>query len=97
MTDLTISEDLAAKLHSIAERENRPIEAVLYNMVNEYSGLHNITDLENHLAALGIISLPSNETSEMLLTEEEQVALADRIGAMGSLSDLIIQERRESD
>jgi hypothetical protein len=94
MTPLLISDTLAIRIETIAQQEDRPIEAVLTDMVNTYQPLTTPDDIEAYLVAKGVIAPMSKELVEPPLSEAEAQALADRVGAMGSLSDLIIEERR---
>ena len=47
MSDLVISDRLAERLQEIAARENRPVEAVLQTMIEQYA-----TPQQNRKAAL---------------------------------------------
>jgi hypothetical protein len=44
MVDLTVSNELAEKLREIARRENRPLEAVLASMVEQYRAMVSSAD-----------------------------------------------------
>src|SRR5262245_47965313 len=96
MTDLMIAPPIADQLRAIADQENRSIEAVLSTLLAQYAPAPPLdAAIKMRLAENGI-TLPSPDADiEPPLTEQEAQALADRIGAMGSLSELVIQERRE--
>ncbi len=95
MTELVISSPLAERLRALAERENRPVDAVLNDMLVSYHSPLSDDEVDSWLAASGI-TLPSlDETVPPPISPEEERALADEIGRAGPLSALIIQERSE--
>ena len=97
MITIALPDKLADQLLAIAHREKRPVEAVIATMVEKYLVPTPEDDLEAHLVALGILTLPTDELLESPMTEEEAWELAERLGSIGRpLSEIILEERRES-
>jgi len=78
MAELIINAHLAEQIRMIAEQEQRPIESILAAMIENYSR----------------VSVSSHAAYEPPISESELDAIAQRVGAMGSLSALIIEERK---
>jgi hypothetical protein len=93
MAALVIEPPLAEQIRAIAENEHRPIEAVLSDMLETYTAQQ--MDIKTRLKAAGGFILPSDEPAKPPMTEEELRALAERIGAAGPLSTLVIEERKQ--
>jgi hypothetical protein len=93
---LPISETLAEQIRAIAARENRTVEELLTALVARYYLPPGWDEVDAYLIATGIIAPPSPMPLEPPLMEEEDQALADRIGAGKPLSEIVIEERQES-
>jgi hypothetical protein len=94
MADVVISPPLADQLRAIAKRQNRPVEDFLADILARYQAPA-FDEIDARLAEMGVIAPPSSEDATPPLSEDEALALADRIGRAGPLSTLVIEERRE--
>lgn len=94
MLSLTIDSPLAETLEALANQENRPVQAILADMVRLYTGQPTASVWEG-LQGLQGIQLPTIPAPPPPLTEDELAALSDRISASGPLSTLIIDERQQ--
>jgi hypothetical protein len=95
MAELVIRSPLAERLRALAEREHRPIDAVLNDMLGSYQSSLPDDAVDSLLAASGITLPVLDEAVPPPISLEEERALADEIGRAGQLSALIIQERSE--
>jgi hypothetical protein len=93
MPDVIISPPLADQLRALAQRQNRPVEEFLADLLAPYQASV-FDEIDARLAAMGVIAAPSDEEPTPPLTEQEARALADRISQAGPLSALVIEERR---
>jgi hypothetical protein len=95
MSALIIEAPLAERIRAIAEREQRPVEAVLETMVEKYASELSHDEIITRLKETGGFIFPSSEPAKPPLTDQERQELADRLGAAGSLSSIIIEERKQ--
>jgi hypothetical protein len=95
MSELVIGPPLADQLRALAEREKRPIDAVLTDMLLRYQSPLSDDEVDTWLAASGITLPVSNDDTPPPISPDEERALADEIGRAGPLSALIIEERHE--
>ncbi len=95
MSELVIQSPLAERLRALAEREHRPVDAVLNDMLISYHSSPSDDAVDSLLAASGITLPVVDEVVPPPMSPEEERALADEIGRAGPLSALIIQERNE--
>jgi hypothetical protein len=95
MAELVIRSPLAERLRALAEREKRPVDAVLNDMLGCYHSALSDDEVDTWLATSGITLPARDEDILPPISPEEERALADEIGQGGPLSTLIIQERNE--
>jgi hypothetical protein len=95
LASLIIESPLAEQLRSIAAQEQRSVEAVIQAMVEKYTIAPTDEELNIKLRSLPGISVPPDEPGIPPLTEAELHEIAQRAGAQGSLSELIISERKQ--
>jgi hypothetical protein len=95
MAGLLIESPIAERIRSLAEQEQRPIEAVLEAMLERYITPLSIQEINARLRSLHGITVPPDEAGEAPISEVELDEIAHRAGAAGSLSDLIIEERKQ--
>lgn len=95
MAELVIRSPLAERLRALAEREHRPVDAVLNDMLGSYHSPLSDDEVDSLLAASGITLPVPGEAVPPPISPAEEHALADEIGRAGPLSALIIRERSE--
>jgi len=96
MTQLVINPPLADQLRALAEREKRPVDKVLADLLARYPSPLPDDELNQRLVASGVTLPLMDDSAPPPISPEEELALADEIGRAGPLSALIIEERNDS-
>ncbi|MBZ0309358.1 MAG: hypothetical protein K8I82_25055 [Anaerolineae bacterium] len=95
MAGLLIESPLAERLRAMAEQEHRSVESLLEDMVERYGGSLTVKEINARLRDLPGITVPPDDPDDPPITEEELETIAQRAGEAGSLSALIIDERKQ--
>ncbi len=95
MAGLLIESPLAERLRALAEQEQRSVESLIEDMVERYAGALTVKEINARLRGLPEIIVPPDVPDEPPIDEEELEAIAQRAGKAGSLSALIIEERKQ--
>jgi hypothetical protein len=76
MVELTIDDELAARLESIAEREKRSVQDVLHTLVDQYEGRSpdELSDEEYQKALDAFIGMIDDDITDASMTVRETMA-----------------------